>query len=144
MTHETLCWLLVLAAGGLEVLWPVLMKQSQQCHGSARAAWLGLMMATMCASFGLLAWAVGQRFRLPIGTAYAVWTGLGAAGAATVGIILFHEPRDVARLLCLGLVIAGIVGLKVTQRSPRASAPARAAPPADQTPVNSDIGAPGL
>jgi quaternary ammonium compound-resistance protein SugE len=127
MTHETIGWLLVLAAGGLEVLWPILMKQSQQCQGSARAGWLGLMMATMCASFGLLAWAVGQRFRLPIGTAYAVWTGLGAAGAAGVGIVLFREPRDVGRLLFLSLVIAGIVGLKITDRS-RPAPPAPAAP----------------
>jgi quaternary ammonium compound-resistance protein SugE len=117
MNHETMGWLLVLAAGCLEVLWPILMKQSQQCHGSARAAWLGLMMATMCASFGLLSWAVGQRFRLPIGTAYAVWTGLGAAGAAAVGIMLFREPRDAVRLLFLTLIIAGIVGLKFTHKS---------------------------
>ena len=123
MSYETMGWLLVLAAGGLEVLWPILMKQSQQCQGSGRAAWLGLMMATMCASFGLLSWAVGQRFRLPIGTAYAVWTGVGAAGAATVGIILFHEPRDAGRLFFLSLVIAGIIGLKITHK---ADAPAQA------------------
>jgi quaternary ammonium compound-resistance protein SugE len=143
MTRETIGWLLVLAAGCLEVLWPILMKQSQQCQGSARAAWLGLMMATMCASFGLLSWAVGQRFRLPIGTAYAVWTGLGAAGAATIGILLFREPRDAGRLVFLSLIIAGIVGLKVTHRSDAPTAHS-ATPVASDRPAVDHAGTRGL
>jgi quaternary ammonium compound-resistance protein SugE len=109
-------WVLVLVAGGLEVLWPILMKQSHSAAGWHRIGWLALMMATMCASFGLLALAVGKTFDLPIGTAYAVWTGMGAAGAAIVGILLFNEARDTARLICLALVIIGIVGLMLSRR----------------------------
>jgi quaternary ammonium compound-resistance protein SugE len=115
MNARYMGWVLVIAAGGLEVLWPILMKQSHQVQGWPKIGWLALMMATMCASFGLLALAVGQRFGLPIGTAYAVWTGMGAMGAAVVGMLLFHEPRDLARLVFLSLVVIGIVGLMVTR-----------------------------
>lgn len=51
---------------------------------------------------------------LPVGTGYAAWTGIGAVGTAVLGILLFDEPRDVARLVCLGLIISGIVGLRLT------------------------------
>jgi quaternary ammonium compound-resistance protein SugE len=59
---------------------------------------------------GLLGWAVKT---LPLGTAYAVWTGIGAVGTAIVGIWLFKEPATAARLVCLGLIVAGILGLKL-------------------------------
>ena len=65
----------------------------------------------MIGSFVLL----GQALRvLPIGTAYAIWTGIGAVGTAILGMVFFGEPRDVARILCILLIIAGIVGLKFT------------------------------
>ena len=123
MGAYVLGWCLVILAGGLEVLWPILMKQSHQAAGWPRIGWLALMMATMCASFGLLALAVGKRFDLPIGTAYAVWTGMGAAGAAIVGILLFNETRSTLRLVCLALVIIGIVGLMLSRQPPQVPAP---------------------
>jgi quaternary ammonium compound-resistance protein SugE len=51
---------------------------------------------------------------LPVGTAYAVWTGIGAVGTVILGIVLFHEPANAARLICVGLIVAGILGLKIT------------------------------
>ena len=51
---------------------------------------------------------------LPLGTSYAIWTGIGAVGAAISGIVLFNEPRDLARIACIGLIVAGILGLKMT------------------------------
>jgi quaternary ammonium compound-resistance protein SugE len=61
----------------------------------------------------LLAWALRS---LPVGTGYAVWTGIGAAGAALMGMVLFHEPANPARLFFLGLILAGIIGLRLTSR----------------------------
>jgi quaternary ammonium compound-resistance protein SugE len=71
------------------------------------SVWTG---AAMIASMFLLAVAVRE---LPIGTAYAVWTGVGAVGTVLLGIVLFGEPRDAARLVCIGLIVAGILGLKL-------------------------------
>jgi len=68
-------------------------------------------VAAMVVSVLLLGWAMRS---LPVGTAYAVWTGIGAVGTVVLGIVLFHEPATVARLTCVGLILAGIVGLKVT------------------------------
>ncbi len=64
----------------------------------------------MIISVALLGWSLKV---LPLGTAYAVWTGIGAAGTATLGIILFGESREVARRVCIGLIVAGIIGLKL-------------------------------
>jgi quaternary ammonium compound-resistance protein SugE len=79
-------------------------------------AWTVLLLAALFEigwaiglSVGLLAFAARS---LPIGTAYAVWTGIGAAGTALLGVWLFHEPATVARLLCIALIVAGVVGLK--------------------------------
>lgn len=116
MSNATVGWLLVLVAGTLEVLWPISMKQVYETTGGTRGVWLGVMGASLAASFGLVMLAVSPRFGLPIGTAYAVWTGLGAAGAAGVGIVLYHEPRNLSRMAFLGLVVVGIVGLKFTHR----------------------------
>jgi quaternary ammonium compound-resistance protein SugE len=65
----------------------------------------------MTVSVVLLGWAMRT---LPVGTAYAVWTGIGAVGTVILGIVLFGEPASAARLLCVGLIVAGIIGLKVT------------------------------
>jgi quaternary ammonium compound-resistance protein SugE len=67
----------------------------------------------MAASVVLLAWALKT---LPVGTAYAVWTGIGAVGTALLGMALFNESREVARLVCIGLIVAGILGLKLVTK----------------------------
>ena len=120
MSNATMGWLMVVVAGGLEVFWPIGMKNSQ---GFTKWGWVAVMMVALCASFGLLTLAVSKRFGLPIGTAYAVWTGIGAAGAGVAGIVLFHESSDFWRLFFLALVIVGIVGLKVSHREPGALTP---------------------
>src|SRR5690606_19895199 len=98
----------LLVAGLLEVGWATSMKLS---NGFTR---LGPTVATfvlMIISFGLLSFAM--RF-LPLGTAYTVWTGIGAVGSALVGILIMKESSDPVRLICLGLILAGIIGLRLT------------------------------
>jgi quaternary ammonium compound-resistance protein SugE len=122
--------MLVLLAGCLEVLWPIGMKNSQNF---TRWGWVVVLAVALMASFALLTLAVSPRYKLPIGTAYAVWTGLGAAGAALAGILLFNEPRDFGRLFFLSLVIIGIIGLKVTYHEPATDKPATQASNDDQS-----------
>jgi quaternary ammonium compound-resistance protein SugE len=100
-------WICLILAGALEVLWALGMKQTQGL--TARPGLIALTLGGMLASFGLLSYAM--RF-LPAGTAYAVWTGIGAAGTAALGILWLGESRDPARLVCLGLIVAGTLGLK--------------------------------
>ena len=95
-------------AGGLEVFWATCLKLSE---GFTRLGWSALTAAGMFASFALLSQAVKT---LPLGTAYAIWTGIGALGALIVGIALFREPLSAPRLLFAALLLAGIVGLKAT------------------------------
>lgn len=100
-------WILVLLAGLCEVGWAVGLKYTA---GFSR---LGPSIATlvaMAASVLLLGWSLKA---LPLGTAYAVWTGIGAVGTALLGMALFGESREIARLVCIGLIVAGIVGLKL-------------------------------
>ncbi len=99
-------WLLLVIAAAFEIAWAVGLKYTA---GFTRL-WpsVGTVVA-LIASVGLLGVAARS---LPIGTAYAVWTGLGAAGTALLGIVLFGEPATAARLACLGLILAGVVGLK--------------------------------
>jgi quaternary ammonium compound-resistance protein SugE len=103
-------WLWVVFAGGLEVAWAAGLKQSA---GFTRFWPTVVTVVLMIASF--LALAQGTR-HLPIGTAYAVWTGIGAVGAAVVGVVWFKEPVSAVRMLCVALIVAGIVGLKLTSR----------------------------
>ena len=101
-----LAWSVLFAAGVFEVAWAVGLKYSA---GFTRL-WPSLAtLAAMVASVVLLGWSLKA---LPLGTAYAVWTGIGAVGTAIFGIFLFGEPRDAARLLCIGLIVAGVLGLK--------------------------------
>ncbi|SPW34905.1 Quaternary ammonium compound-resistance protein sugE [Edwardsiella tarda] len=101
-------WIVLLIAGLLEVVWAISLKSS---HGFTRL-WPSLItVVAMVASVLLLAHAMKT---LPAGTAYAVWTGIGAVGAAIMGIILLDEPASLLRLLSLALIIAGIVGLKLS------------------------------
>lgn len=100
-------WVLLFFAGLLEVVWAFSMKQSQ---GFTRL-WPSLVtLVAMLASFGLLAAAMRS---LPLGTAYAVWTGIGALGAFAVGIVFLGESASVARLAAAGLILGGLVLMKV-------------------------------
>jgi quaternary ammonium compound-resistance protein SugE len=107
MTLST-AWLLLLIAGVLEIVWSVSMKASA---GFTRLPLTVLTIAAAWASFILLGLSLKS---LPVGTAYAVWTGIGAIGAATLGALLFDEPVTVARIGCIALIVAGIIGLRVT------------------------------
>lgn len=100
-------WTLLFIAAALEIVWAVGMKYAD---GFTRL-WPSVVVITaMLISMGLLALAARG---LPIGTAYAVWTGIGAAGTAIAGIILFHESASLGRLICLILIGSGVIGLKV-------------------------------
>ena len=99
-------WLFLLVAGLLEVVWAVSMKASD---GFTRLPYTALTLATAAASF----WLLGVAMRsLPVGTAYAVWTGVGAIGTALLGIVLFKEPATLMRVGCIALIALGILGLK--------------------------------
>ena len=100
-------WFLLVLAGLFEVGWAIGLKSS---HGFTRLWPSVATLVLMSLSFFLLATAVKH---LPIGTAYAVWTGIGAVGTALLGIILFGESASPARLACIGLILAGIAGLKL-------------------------------
>lgn len=103
-----MAWILVFVAGLFETAWAVGLKYTE---GFTRPIPSLFVAATLAASMGLLAWAMRT---LPVGTAYAVWTGIGAVGAAILGMILFREPATPARIFCLTLIVAGIIGLKLT------------------------------
>ncbi|WP_127580040.1 quaternary ammonium compound efflux SMR transporter SugE [Paenibacillus koleovorans] len=103
-----MAWLYLFIAGLFEVVWAVGLKYT---HGFTRlwpSVWTG---AGMIVSFLFLSLALKT---LPIGTGYAVWTGIGAVGTVILGMVLFGEPRDFARFLFMAMIISGIVGLKVT------------------------------
>ena len=105
-----MAWLSVFIAGVFETVWAVGMKYSD---GFSRLWPSVLTIAAMLISFGLLSYALKT---LPVGTTYAVWTGIGAAGTALMGMLLFGESRDAARLVCIGLIIAGILGLRLVEQ----------------------------
>lgn len=102
-----MAWLMLFLAGLLEVGWAVGLKYTEGFSRPLPALATG---AALLASLGLLGLALRT---LPLGTAYAVWTGIGTIGTALLGVLLFHEPADALRLGCIGLILAGIVGLKL-------------------------------
>lgn len=102
-----MAWIILFIAGLFEIGWAVGLKFTE---GFTRPIPIALTAISLVASMGLLGWAVKT---LPLGTAYAVWTGVGAVGTAIVGIVVFKEPATAARLVCLTLIVAGILGLKV-------------------------------
>jgi quaternary ammonium compound-resistance protein SugE len=102
-----MAWLLIVIAGVFEMVWAVGLKYSD---GFSRLIPSVLTVAAMAASIGCLGIALKS---LPVGTAYAVWTGIGAAGTAVLGIYLFEEPATLLRLGSIALVVAGIVGLRL-------------------------------
>ena len=104
-----MAWLYLVLAGICEIGWPLGLKLGWTDQG-ARPWWIVFAVVAMTASGALLLWA--QRF-IPMGTAYAVWTGIGAVGTALLGIYLFDEPATVLRLGCIGLIFTGIIGLKL-------------------------------
>ncbi|SHG63856.1 quaternary ammonium compound efflux SMR transporter SugE [Bradyrhizobium erythrophlei] len=100
-------WLALLAAGLFEVAWAFGLKYSD---GLTRFWPTAATLAAIALSFGLMALALKS---LPFGTAYAVWTGIGAVGSIIVGMLVYSEPADPVRILCLTLIVAGMVGLKL-------------------------------
>src|SRR5829696_5351895 len=104
-------WVWLILAGVCEVVWAVGLK----LYGFKLSWGSAVTVVMMLLSFYLLSLAM---HRIPLGTAYGVWTGIGAVGAAAYGIARLGEPRDLPRLLCIGLIVAGIVGLKML--SPKA------------------------
>jgi quaternary ammonium compound-resistance protein SugE len=100
-------WLLLALAGLFEIGWAIGLKYTD---GFVRPLPTAATLASMIVSIGLLGLALKT---LPIGTAYAVWTGIGTVGTALLGIWLLGEPVTAARLACIGLIVAGIAGLKV-------------------------------
>ncbi|QSI29929.1 quaternary ammonium compound efflux SMR transporter SugE [Variovorax sp. RKNM96] len=103
-----MAWVVLLVAGLLEMGWAIGLKYTE----GFTKFWPSVGTAiSMVLSVVLLGWAMRS---LPVGTAYAVWTGIGAVGTVILGIVLFHEPANAARLACVGLIVAGILGLKLT------------------------------
>jgi len=99
-------WLILLVAAGFEIVWALGLKST---HGFTRL-WPSVgVIAAMVISMWLLSLATRE---LPIGTAYAVWTGIGAVGTAIAGVLYFNESASALRLLCIVLIIAGVAGLK--------------------------------
>jgi quaternary ammonium compound-resistance protein SugE len=102
-----MAWTLLLVAGLLEIGWAIGLKYTD---GFSRLVPSAVTLVAMVASVVCLALALRT---IPVGTGYAVWTGIGAVGTALLGIVLFGESAGAARLACIGLIVAGIVGLKV-------------------------------
>lgn len=103
-----MAWFYLIIAGIFEITWAIGLKYTQ---GFTQLRPSLITITGLIASFAFLAKAAAT---LPIGTAYAVWTGIGAAGTLILGIILFHEPLHASRLFFLGLLLFGIIGLKIT------------------------------
>jgi quaternary ammonium compound-resistance protein SugE len=102
-----MAWMYLFVAGLLEVFWAVSLKYTEGFSKLLPSLMTG---AGMIASFYFLAQALKS---IPLGTGYAVWTGIGAVGTALLGVALFSESASLPRLACIGLIVAGIVGLKI-------------------------------
>lgn len=101
-------WFILFIAGLLEVVWAVGLKYT---HGFSRLVPSVITIVAMVLSMALLSWAMKT---LPVGTAYAVWTGIGAVGAAITGIVLLGEPASAMRIASLACIVVGIIGLKIS------------------------------
>ena len=108
-----MAWVVLFVAGLFEIGWAVGLKYTE---GLTRLWPTVGTAASLLASMGLLALALRT---LPLGSAYAIWTGIGTVGTAVLGIVLFREPATTMRLLCIALIITGIVGLKIASGSIR-------------------------
>jgi quaternary ammonium compound-resistance protein SugE len=99
-------WVVLFCAGLLEIVWAIGLKQTEGFTRLWPSVWT---LAAMVVSFGLLSQALKT---IPVGTGYAVWTGIGAVGTAVVGMLWLGEPREIGRVVCLSLIVGGIVGLR--------------------------------
>ncbi len=106
-----MAWFYLFLGGALEIVWLIAMKYSNGFKNFWPSA---IVVAALIASMFVVSLAIKT---IPMGTAYAIWTGIGAAGGAIAGILLFNESKDWLRLLSIALIIAGIVGLKLTAPS---------------------------
>lgn len=102
-----MAWTYLVLAGLLEIVWAVGLKYTA---GFTRLVPTLITVTAMAFSLGFLGLALKS---IPVGTGYAVWTGIGAVGTAILGIVLFAEPATAARLACIGLIVAGLIGLKL-------------------------------
>jgi quaternary ammonium compound-resistance protein SugE len=107
-----MAWMSLVVAGLFEIAWAVGLKYTD---GFTRLWPTAGTVAAMLLSLGFLEYALRT---LPLGTAYAVWVGIGAAGTAILGVALFGESREPLRILCLVLIVAGVIGLKLVTREP--------------------------
>jgi quaternary ammonium compound-resistance protein SugE len=107
-----MAWIYLLIAAAFEVQWAITMKYTE---GFSKLWPTIFCIGGMAISVYFLA--LSQK-TIPVGTSYAIWTGLGAVGTATLGMFLFDESRDIARVLCIGLIVCGVLGLKLFSASP--------------------------
>jgi quaternary ammonium compound-resistance protein SugE len=107
-----MAWIYLTIAGLLEVAWAIGLKYTDGFTRLWPSAWTLVAMALSVAFLGL------ALRDLPVGTGYAVWVGIGAVGTALLGMVLFDESRDPVRLVCLGLIVAGVVGLRLVTPNP--------------------------
>ncbi len=103
-----MAWIILIIAGLLEVVWAFTMKQSE---GFTRLWPSVITLAAMAVSFGLLSWSMRS---LPLGTAYTVWTGIGAVGSFIVGIVVLGEPANALRIAAASLIVGGLVLMKLS------------------------------
>jgi quaternary ammonium compound-resistance protein SugE len=101
-------WIILVLAGLLEVVWAVGLKYTE---GFTRLVPSVLTLAAMAGSVGMLGLALRT---LPLGTAYAIWTGIGTVGTVVYGIVMLNEPASAVRLACIAMIVGGIVGLKIS------------------------------
>lgn len=106
-----MAWIYLAVAGALEITWALCLKKSE---GFTRPPWGWLAIITSVASIALLALALRS---VPLGTGYAVWTGIGVAGTTVAGMALFREPATPLRLVFIALIVVSIVGLRLTAES---------------------------
>ncbi|MFD0772753.1 DMT family transporter [Streptomonospora algeriensis] len=107
---RTTAWVVLVLAGLLEIVWSLALTEAD---GLSRPGWAvgGIVLAMI--SLGMLSYSLGH---LPVGTAYAVWVGIGAVGVAVVGMLFLGEPAGWERLIFLGLIIAGVIGLNQSEK----------------------------
>ena len=130
-----MAWVLLIIAGVFEVIWAIGMKKTDGFTRPGPTAWT---VGAMIVSFVLLGLAVKS---LPVGTAYAIWTGIGAAGTAALGILVYKEPLTAGRVVCILLIVSGVVGLKlVSGPEPGAPSPASPVEPAPGRPSSGAAG----
>jgi quaternary ammonium compound-resistance protein SugE len=120
-----MAWVLLVIAGLFEIVWALGMKRAEGFTRLWPSVWT---IAAMIVSFVLLGLAVKS---LPVGTAYAIWTGIGAAGTAAFGILIYNEALTLSRVGCIVLILAGTLGLKLSAMSEGAPPPPSGEPPAD-------------